>query len=81
MIDINHQAVEVSVTVVDWTDLGRFFAEQSSTDQANFLLGFYEGVADAQLVYIGQESGFDAEREDVASVLHLLATYIETRGA
>lgn len=80
MIDID-QAIEVKVSVTDWSDLGRLLAEQTSTDQADFLLGFYEGVADAQLLYISQESAFDAEREDVASVLHLLATYIETRGA
>ncbi|QQO39191.1 hypothetical protein SEA_RUDY_9 [Microbacterium phage Rudy] len=80
MIDID-QAIEVKVSVSDWSDLGRLLAEQVSSDQAEFLLGFYEGIADAQLIYIGQEKGFDAERTDVASVLHLLATYIETGGA
>lgn len=80
MTDIE-QAIEVKLSVTDWSDLGRLLAEQTSTDQAEFLLGFYEEIADAQLIYIGQEKGFDAERADVASVFQLLATYIETAGA
>ncbi|QUE25308.1 hypothetical protein SEA_FIZZLES_11 [Microbacterium phage Fizzles] len=76
------QAIQVSVDLeIDWAELGRVFAEETSARQAEFILGFYEAVADAQLIYIGQERIFDGERDDVASVMQLLATYIETAGA
>lgn len=77
------QAVKVETSVeIDWAELGRIFAEQLSTDQAAFLIGFYEGVSDMQLAYIGSEKAFDGfdSRHDVSVVISNLGWQIEHGG-
>lgn len=71
------QAVSVSTEVeIDWAELGRVFADQSSPKQAEFIVGFYEAVADMQLAYIGAEKIFDGEREPIAQVVESLGYFI-----
>jgi len=77
--------IETAITVarldIDWAELGRVFAEQSSSDQAAFLVGFYENVVDMQLAYIGSEPIFgNAGRDDVSDVIYNLAGLIRHSG-
>ena len=71
-------AIDVTTSVdINWGELGRVFADQSSPDQAAFILGFYEAVVDTQLAFIGSERIFDeADRADVAQFVDNLAYFI-----
>ncbi|MEV5068917.1 hypothetical protein MRBLMI12_000473 [Microbacterium sp. LMI12-1-1.1] len=71
------QAIQVTTEVeVDWAELGRIFADESSPKQAEFLMGFYEAVQDSQLAFIGAEKIFNGDRADVARVVEDLAAFI-----
>lgn len=80
MSDIN-QAIQVTTSVdLDWAELGHVFADESSPYQAAFLMGFYEAISDMQLQFIGVDTIFDGDREDVARVLGDLAEAIRGGG-
>lgn len=71
------QAIQVSTDIeIDWAQLGRVFADEPSSHQAAFIMGFYEGVIDMQLAYIGAEPIFVDDREDVANLITALADFI-----
>lgn len=76
------QAIQVETTVeIDWAELGRVFADQSSDAQAKFFMGFYEGVTDEQVAYIGADKIFDGNRSYVSGVFENLSYFISARGA
>ncbi|WP_336642828.1 hypothetical protein [Microbacterium sp. MMO-113] len=78
------QAVSVTTSVdIDWEELGRVFADQVSTDQARFFIGFYEAVVDEQLIFIADEKAFDLHdiRHDVSVLISNLGHFIATREA
>lgn len=76
MSDID-QAISVTTTIdIDWEELGRICAERGSTEQAKFFIGFYEGVSDMQIAFIGSEKAFDVDRTAIADVYEALAAHI-----
>lgn len=80
MSDIG-QAIQVTPNIdIDWAELGRVLAEEASQRQAEFLMGFYEAVADVQLAYIGDEAIYGRDRSDVAQVFENLAFFIRDGG-
>jgi len=74
------QAVKVTPSIeIDWSALGRVFADQKSDDQAAFILGFFERVENLQLAFIGSDAQFDTHaslRLEVSDVLDNLAYQI-----
>jgi hypothetical protein len=65
--------VETTVTVA-YYELGRMLGtEANSTEQAEFLLGFLDAVADQQLAFIGDEKILDDQRGELADMLISLA--------
>lgn len=71
------KAIQVTTEVeIDWAELGRVFADQSSPKQAEFIVGFYEAVFDAQLAFIGSESVYGQERWEIAALVENLAYFI-----
>jgi len=68
--------VETTVTVA-YYELGRMVADEAgSTEQAEFLLGFLDAVADLQLAFIGGEKILDDQRGELADMLISLALRI-----
>jgi hypothetical protein len=76
-------AVTVSTSLdIEWAELGRYFGEQlASPQQAEFLMGVYESIADMQLAYIGSEPIFRPDRREVAQVFEDLAAHIRGDGS
>lgn len=82
--DIPLTATDLKTIPVDWTELGYIFATLDSTTQAEFLVAFWENVADPQILYIGDAPQFgpagQSTRLEVAEVFHELARAIRKGG-
>lgn len=76
-MDIDDAVTVNSSAEIDWAELGRYFGQElGSPQQAEFLMGFYESVADLQLAFIGAQAIFRPLNHEVAQVIEDLAAHI-----